>query len=101
VLPGPAVTGHQIADALAAAVGHAVRWQTITPAEFGDLLRPHLGDHAADGIAGVYIAMASAPAQPAPDPAPARKVLGWAPRDISTWAAQVPTLARATRVETR
>ncbi|WP_432947629.1 SDR family oxidoreductase [Kribbella sp. CA-253562] len=95
VLPGQAVTGHQIAKAIAAVVGHAVRWETITPTEYGDLLRPHLGDHAADGIAGVYTAMAAAPAQPAPDPAPAREALGWAPRDIDDWAAHVPAFTRA------
>ena len=83
VLPGPIATGADVARSIGAALGRPVIWQTITPDEFGNLLRPHLGDHAADGTAGVYRVPA---AGPAPDPAPARDALGWAPRDIGAWA---------------
>jgi nucleoside-diphosphate-sugar epimerase len=95
-LPGAAATGHDVAAALGAAVGHPVRWQTIAPEEFGDMMRPYVGDHAADGTAAVYRMLASSPPAPAPDPAPAREALDWAPRDIATWARGVAwPLARA------
>jgi uncharacterized protein YbjT (DUF2867 family) len=88
VLPGVAATGHEVAGALAMALGRPVRWQTITPDEFGELLRPHLGDHAADGTAALYRMLASSPPAPEPDPAPARAALDWAPRPIAEWAAE-------------
>jgi uncharacterized protein YbjT (DUF2867 family) len=81
-LPGALVTGADVASAIGAALGRPVIWRTVTPDEFGDLLRPYLGDHAADGTADVY----RLPVAPAPDPAPARDALGWAPRDIGAWA---------------
>ncbi len=75
------LTGAQVADALARAVGRPVRWQTVEPAEYGDMLRPHLGDEAADGIAGMYAAMSGAPA---PMPDPARLRVG--STDLESWA---------------
>jgi nucleoside-diphosphate-sugar epimerase len=78
-LPGAGMTGQEVAGALTAAIGRPVRWQQITPEEFADRLRPHLGDHAADGTAAVYRMLATAPPAPAPDASPAREVLGWAP----------------------
>jgi hypothetical protein len=85
-LPGEPMTGDRTAAALATALGRAVRWRTISPDEFGDRLRPYLGDHAAEGTAAVYRMLAGAPPPPAPDPGPAREALGWAPRDLGTWA---------------
>jgi nucleoside-diphosphate-sugar epimerase len=85
-LPGAAATGDEVAATLAAVLERPVRWHTIDPDTFADLLRPHLGDHAADGTAAVYRMIAASPPPPAPDPRPARAALGWAPRDIATWA---------------
>jgi uncharacterized protein YbjT (DUF2867 family) len=94
-LPGRAVTGHDVAAALGAALGRPMRWRTITPAEFGDRIRPYVGDHAADGSAAFYEMLAASP-PPAPDPGPALEALGWAPRDVATWAREVSwPLARA------
>jgi nucleoside-diphosphate-sugar epimerase len=87
-LPGPTATGHEVAGAIGAALGRTVIWQAITPDEYGDMLRPHLGDHAADGTAEVYRISAVAPPAPLPDPGRARAALGWAPRDVQTWARQ-------------
>jgi nucleoside-diphosphate-sugar epimerase len=77
-LPGVTATGDELAAALGA------RWQQITPDEFADQLRPHVGDHAADGSAAVYRTAVPAPT---PDGAPARAALGWSPRSIAEWAA--------------
>jgi uncharacterized protein YbjT (DUF2867 family) len=88
-LPGPPMTGHEVAAAVSGALGRPVRWEPIAPEAFGDLLRPHLGDHAADGTAAVYRMQAEAPPAPAPDGAAAREALSWAPRDAATWAREV------------
>jgi nucleoside-diphosphate-sugar epimerase len=85
-LPGPAATGGEAAAALGRALGRPVRWEAIAPEAFGDLMRPFAGDHAADGTAAVYRMLAAQPPAPAPDAGPAREALGWAPRDIETWA---------------
>jgi nucleoside-diphosphate-sugar epimerase len=85
-LPGPTATGHEAAAALGRGLGRPVRWETISPEAFGDLMRPFAGDHAADGTAAVYRMLASQPPGPPLDPGPAREALGWAPRDIETWA---------------
>ena len=95
-LPGVARSGMELADDLGRAIGRRVRWETIAPHTFADLLRPFLGDHAADGTAAVYEMLASAPPAPEPDGRPAREALGWAPRDVETWAREVSwPLARA------
>ncbi len=86
-LPGAPATGHDVAVAIGAVLGRPVLWQNITPEQFADMLRPHLGDHAADGTAAVYRMHASAP--PVwPDADAAREALDWAPRDAATWAAE-------------
>jgi uncharacterized protein YbjT (DUF2867 family) len=95
-LPGVARSGVEVADILGGAIGRVVRWQTIAPRTFAELLRPFLGDHAADGTAAVYEMLASAPPPPVPDGDAAREALAWAPRDVETWAREVSwPLARA------
>jgi uncharacterized protein YbjT (DUF2867 family) len=88
-LPGPLATGHEVADMVGAALGRAVRWESISPEAFGEMLRPHGGDHAADGTAAVYRMLSEAPPSPAPDGSAARDALGWAPRDAAAWAREV------------
>ena len=95
-LPGEPLTGHELVDVLGRAIGRGLRWETIAPRELADLLRPFLGDHAADGTAAVYEMIAAAPPAPAPDAGPAREALGWAPRGIEAWASEISwPLARA------
>jgi uncharacterized protein YbjT (DUF2867 family) len=79
--PSP-LTGGQAAAVVAEALGRPVRWQSLTPAEYGDTLRPYVGDAAADGIAGLYTAMHAAPRPPAPDPARLRV----GATELGTWA---------------
>jgi hypothetical protein len=100
VLPGVLVSGGDIAAAIGAALGRPVRWRTVSPEEYADLLRPYVGDHAADGTAAVYHAIAGQPPGPAPDPTPAREALGWEPRDLATWASRVPALTLAASTAT-
>jgi nucleoside-diphosphate-sugar epimerase len=90
VLPGAARTGHEVADAIGAAMGRTVRWEHVDPDAYAEVLRPHLGDHAADGTAAAYRMLQEGPPAPAPDPEPARAALGWAPRSVEQWASEVP-----------
>jgi hypothetical protein len=96
LLPGQAATGDDVGAALGRALGRPVRWEAISPEVFGEDARPYLGDHAAYGTAAVYQMLNAQPPGPAPDPGPAREALGWAPRDLETWARETqrrPALA--------
>lgn len=73
------LTGPQVAAALSAALERQVSWRTLTPAEFETLLRPHLGDAVAAGMAAGY----ETP-PPAPDPAVIRR----GPTTLKQWAAR-------------
>jgi len=81
-LPGETLDGNQLAAALAAALERPVRYEEIAPREFGDRLRPHLGEHAAAGTAAVYELFAEQP----PALSPPSAFPGWAPRDVQAWA---------------
>jgi uncharacterized protein YbjT (DUF2867 family) len=86
-LPGVPASGRQLATAIGDAIGRPVVWRTVGPEQFAEMLRPHMGDHAAEGTAAVYRMHAESP--PVwPDPAAAREALDWAPRDGATWAAE-------------
>jgi uncharacterized protein YbjT (DUF2867 family) len=77
-LTGHALSGTQLAAALTVALEREVRYEEITPAAFGELLRPHLGEHAAAGTAAVY---EFPPVLSAPS-----TLAGWAPRSVADWA---------------
>lgn len=71
IVAGPqALTGEQVATELASALGREVRWSTINPGEYEQMLAPRLGADAAAGIAAAYTApLQDAPPPPAPDAA--------------------------------
>ncbi|NHC46731.1 SDR family oxidoreductase [Motilibacter aurantiacus] len=65
VVAGPEdLQGLQLARALSAGMGREVEWQTISPARYEQLLRPHLGERAAAGVAGAYAETGPPPALP-------------------------------------
>lgn len=79
---GPeALTGEEAADALAAAHERPVRWETIHPFEYGEMMRRHTGDRIALGMAGMYDALVRGPL-PVPDPARLRV----GETDLESWA---------------
>jgi nucleoside-diphosphate-sugar epimerase len=92
-LPGVPLTGNELAAELGSALGRELRWELVAPRDYCELLRPHLGDHAAEGTAAVYEYIASVPAPALPDPGPAVEALGWEPRSVAEWAAEVTWLA--------
>ncbi len=89
-LAGPQVlTFDELAAEIARGTGREVVFSRVSPREYGDLVRPVLGDEAAAGVAGAYAAMPEEP-NPlmAPDAAPAWARLGLTPTPAATWAAE-------------
>lgn len=55
LVSGPAtLTGEQVAEELSVGLGRTVRWRSITPAEYGEMMRPHVGPDVAAGIVATY-----------------------------------------------
>lgn len=86
IVAGPqALTGDEVAAELSAVLGHAVRWNSISPNAYREMLTPHLGAEAAEGIAAVYTPPPpGAPTAPEPDPS----VLETGATELRDWAAR-------------
>ena len=90
-LAGPSLlTFEELAVEIGAGIGRAVAFRRVTAAEYGDLLRPVMGDGVAQGVAAAYGAM---PEEPDPlmarDAAAAWARLGITPTPAREWAAAV------------
>lgn len=88
-LGGPeAVTGQDLADAIAVQVGRPVTYQPVAPHAFQAQLEPFLGVEVAATIAGTY-AWESGAGAPLlrPDTATAQKELGVTPTSLRDWIA--------------
>jgi uncharacterized protein YbjT (DUF2867 family) len=88
-LAGPAVlTFVELTDELATGLGRPLTFRQVNPREYGELLRPVVGDAAAEGVAAGYAAM-----PPGPNPLMARdasatwQALGVTPTPARQWAA--------------
>ncbi|MCP2318899.1 Uncharacterized conserved protein YbjT, contains NAD(P)-binding and DUF2867 domains [Nocardia amikacinitolerans] len=70
IVAGPQMlTGDEVAAELSTVLGHPVRWNSISPEAYREMLAPHLGAEAAAGVAGVYTPQPpEAPTPPEPDP---------------------------------
>lgn len=90
-LAGPAaLTFFELAAELAAGLDRPITFRQVSPAEYGELLRPILGDAAAEAVAGSYAAMPSGP-NPlmTPDASSSWAALGLSPTPARRWAAEV------------
>lgn len=76
------LTGEETADALAAGYERPVRWETIRPVEYGEMMRRHTGDRIALGVAGMFSAMAERLPPIEPDPSRLRQ----GGIDLESWA---------------
>lgn len=91
-LSGPAaLTFADLAAELGAGTGRELAFRRVTPAEYGDAVRPYLGDQ---GAAGVEAAYASMPEASNPGMAPAEAAANWQrlgvrPTPVRQWAQQV------------
>lgn len=99
-LAGPQVlTFDELAGELGAGIGRSVAFRRVSADEYGDLLRPFLGDQAAAGVSAAYGAM---PEGPNPsmvlDAAETWERLGVTPTTARQWAELVlaPLLAAPT-----
>ena len=88
-LPGVTYTGHELAGELGDALGLELRWETITPREFGERLRPFLRRPRRRGHRGGLRADGRRSDTAATDPRAAIEALGWEPRRAGQWAADI------------
>lgn len=89
-LGGPrGVTGQELADVIAARVGHPVTYRPVPPEAFRAQLEPFLGPEVAGVIADNYAWESGAGAALlAPDTTAAQHVLGVTPTPLDAWAAR-------------
>jgi uncharacterized protein YbjT (DUF2867 family) len=86
VVAGPeALTGHQAAAELGAALGREVRWSTLSPGEYERMLTPHLGAETAAGVAAFYTPPTS---ETPPAPVPDSAIVRFGATTLRQWAAQ-------------
>lgn len=86
----PGVTGDMLAESFGAHLGTPVRYEGITPAEFGALIAPILGPAAATVVA-LYEALNSEPAFTIPEDNNGQRLLGIEPMSIPQWLSNLPT----------
>ncbi|MDO5286424.1 MAG: NAD(P)H-binding protein [Actinomycetia bacterium] len=82
----PGLTGQDLADAFCEALGRPIRFEPITPHQFGALLRPVIGS-AAEGVAALYTRLAAAAGSVILRETSAQTLLGIEPRPVAQWAA--------------
>lgn len=88
-LAGPQrLTFDALAAELGAGLGRPLRFRRITPGEYGELLRPVVGDEAAAGVAAAYGSMPEEPnPMMSPDAGPTWARLAVDPTPARAWAA--------------
>ncbi|MEB4615602.1 NmrA family NAD(P)-binding protein [Leucobacter sp. M11] len=91
----PPVTGPELADAFAAALGRAVVFEPVTPEEFGRQIAPLLGEGPAAGVAGLYSALSVEPDFTFDPATGAEARLGVAPSDLVSWLRAVTAVTPA------
>lgn len=88
-LAGPqALTFDQLAAELGTGLGRPVRFRRVPAAEYGDMLRPYLGEEGAAAVSAAYGAMPEEPnPMMAPDTSGSWSRLGIAPTTAAEWSA--------------
>lgn len=81
----PPVTGPELAAAFAESLGTPVRFEQVTPAEFGQRIAPLLGEGPAAGVAGLYTALGAEPDFTFSPETGAAARLGVEPRSLVAW----------------
>lgn len=86
----PGLTGNMLAECFSAYLGTPIRYEGITPAEFGTLIAPFLGPAAATVVA-LYEALNGEPSFTIPEDNNAQHLLGIEPMSILQWLPQFST----------
>lgn len=82
------LTGFQVADILSSELARPVRWEYVPPTQYADMVRPYIGDHAADGVARAYERMATMEPPPPPDYEPTADVFSLEQTSLHCWASR-------------
>ncbi len=85
----PALTGPDLAAGFAAHMGRDVRFESVTPAEFGVLITPLFGADASAPVVGLYEALGTQDGNTIAAANSAQKLLELHPRSVSVWLAEV------------
>lgn len=81
----PGLTGSALANGFAERLRRDVRFETITPAQFGELITPLFGVAAASSVASFYEALNSQDSYTITETNSAQTLLGLVPRSVPTW----------------
>ncbi|MGO4105490.1 SDR family oxidoreductase [Leifsonia sp. YAF41] len=85
----PALTGADLAAGFAAHLGRDVRFEAVTPAEFGELITPLFGPDASAPVVGLYQALGTQNGNTIAAGNSAQQLLDLHPRSVSEWLAEV------------
>lgn len=85
----PALTGADLAAGFASHMGREVRFEALTPAEFGVLIEPLFGPDATAPVVGLYQAVGAQPGNTIAAGNSAQQLLELHPRSVTQWLAEV------------
>lgn len=85
----PALTGADLAAGFATHLGRDVRFEAVSPAEFGVLITPLFGADASAPVVGLYEALGTQDGNTIAAANSAQKLLELQPRSVSAWLAEV------------
>ena len=85
----PALTGDDLAAGFAAHMGREVRFEAVTPDEFGVLITPLFGADATAPVVGLYHALGTQPGNTIAADNSAQQLLELHPRSVEAWLAEV------------
>ncbi|WGL29780.1 NmrA family NAD(P)-binding protein [Pectobacterium brasiliense] len=85
----PAVTGSELAEAFSRYFGHTIRYESITPQEFGKKLAVLFGEAAANEVADAYEAKAKTRDSAIDTHTSAQSLLGLSPRTVEQWLHEI------------
>ncbi|MEV6237460.1 NAD(P)H-binding protein [Lentzea sp. NPDC051838] len=81
----PAITGGDLAAGFASHLGREVRFEAVTPEDFGAALIPLFGEEAAAVVTGFYTALGTVADYRIAEETSAQKYFGLAPRTVTQW----------------
>jgi uncharacterized protein YbjT (DUF2867 family) len=85
----PGLVGEELAAGFAQYLGRPVRFEKVAPLAFKALLVPMLGEAAASGVTGLYLALQGVPSNTIATATSAQQLLGLSPRTLPVWLAEL------------
>ncbi|AXK44849.1 NmrA family NAD(P)-binding protein [Brachybacterium saurashtrense] len=81
----PGLVGEDLAAGFSRYLGETVRFESITPAQYGELITPLFGEGAAAPVVASYEHRRKQPGEVIPEERSAQTLLGLAPRSVEQW----------------